>query len=90
MIIWDVQKLLPWKCIVLQNHLLPPKLQIGRNLPYEIGTIGEVAREILSEPEEFDESDEIETDSNYFDKIGDKVLRNFVWKGIILRIDIWS
>ena len=69
----------------------PPPPQISRNLAYEIGTIGEVAtREILSEPEEFDESDEIETDSDYFDKIGDKALRSFVWKGITLRIDIWS
>ena len=41
----------------------PPKPEFSRNIPYEIGTMGETAtKEILSEPEAFDETEEIDED----------------------------
>lgn len=44
----------------------PPKPEFSRNVPYEIGTIGEIAtKEILSEPEAFDETEEIDEDEDY-------------------------
>jgi len=47
----------------------PPRPQISRNLPYEIGTIGELAtKEILSEPEEFEGSGDFEGDEEFEDE----------------------